>query len=51
MPVTQQIPPYYGDNPGVMIGLDEMPKYMEFLMKLHVKGSGADRVKPVSKAP
>ncbi|GGF54852.1 hypothetical protein GCM10011332_05310 [Terasakiella brassicae] len=51
MPVTQQIPPYYGDNPGVMIGLDEMPKYMEFLMKLHVKSSGSDRVKPVSKAP
>jgi len=50
MPVTQQIPLYYGENPGVMIGLDEMPKYMEFLMKLHVKASSSDRVKPVSKA-
>ncbi|WP_417819779.1 hypothetical protein [Terasakiella sp.] len=51
MPVTQQTPLYYGDNPGVMIGLAEMPKYMEFLMKMHVKSSGSDRMKPVSKAP
>ncbi|WP_419799226.1 MAG: hypothetical protein ACNI26_06060 [Terasakiella sp.] len=49
MPVTQQIPPYNGDNPGVMIGLAEMPKYMEFLMKMHVEKSGQEWVKPVSK--